>query len=130
VSFKVAGISNRPSFMNFSGEIQREVLAQGLVASIGDTTIWRWLSEDAIRPWAHRTWIFPRGPAFEQTAGQVLDLYAGIWEGQLLAATGCVFSTDEKTSIQARCRIRATLSSSAGIPMRVEHEYELIGAWA
>jgi hypothetical protein len=39
-------------------EIRREVLQRGLVASIGDTTIWRWLTEDAIRPWAHRTWIF------------------------------------------------------------------------
>lgn len=28
--------------------------------SVGETTLWRWLSEDAIRPWSHRTWIFPR----------------------------------------------------------------------
>jgi hypothetical protein len=26
-------------------------IEQGIVASISDTTIWRWLSADAIRPW-------------------------------------------------------------------------------
>jgi hypothetical protein len=31
-------------------DIRAEVLARGLVASISDTTIWRWLSEDAIKP--------------------------------------------------------------------------------
>jgi len=36
-------------------EIKREVIRRGLVASIGETTIWRWLSQDAIRPWTHRS---------------------------------------------------------------------------
>jgi hypothetical protein len=111
-------------------EIRREVLARGLAASIGNTTIWRWLGEDAIRPWTHRTWIFPRDPAFLEKAGKVLDLYAGFWEGQPLAATDCVLSTDEKTSIQARCRIHATVPPAPGTAMRVEHEYERMGAWA
>ncbi len=44
--------------------------------------IWRWLSEDAIRPWPHRSWIFPRDPHFDEKAGRVLDLYEGIWQGQ------------------------------------------------
>ena len=34
----------------------------GLVASISGSTIWRWLHDDAIRPWFHRSWIFPRDP--------------------------------------------------------------------
>jgi hypothetical protein len=25
-------------------------------------TIWRWLHEDAIKPWQTRSWIFPRDP--------------------------------------------------------------------
>src|SRR4030042_226492 len=45
-------------------EIKREVVDRGLVASIGETTLWRWLSADAIRPWYHRNWIFPRDPDF------------------------------------------------------------------
>jgi len=39
----------------------------------------RWLSEDAIRPWRSRSWIFPRDRAFETKAARVLDLYAREW---------------------------------------------------
>lgn len=111
-------------------EIRREVIQRGLVASIGETTLWRWLSNDAIRPWAHRAWIFPRDSAFEFKAGRVLDLYQAQWQGKPLSETDCILSTDEKTSIQARRRIHATLPAAVNRPMRVEHEYERCGAWA
>ena len=111
-------------------EIKREVLKRGLVASVGETTLWRWLTEDAIRPWAQRTWIFPRAPDFAEKAGRVLDLYEGIWDGKPLTPSDCILSADEKTSIQARKRIHATLPPGPGRPMRVEHEYERRGAWA
>jgi len=45
-------------------ELRRHVLAAGIVAEISGTTIWRWLSEDAIRPWSRRSWVFPRDPDF------------------------------------------------------------------
>ena len=45
------------------------MIARGLVASISDTTIWRCLGDDAIRPWTHRSWIFPRDPDFAAKAG-------------------------------------------------------------
>lgn len=83
-------------------ELRREVLRRGIVASIGRTTIWRWLSEDAIRPWRHRSWLFPRDPAFTERAGRVLDLYEGRWHGRPLGRRDFVISTDEKTSIQCR----------------------------
>jgi len=111
-------------------DIRREAIERGLVASIGDTTVWRWLSDDAIRPWAHRTWIFPRAPDFQERAGRVLDLYEGLWNGRPLAQTDCILSTDEKTSIQARHRLHPTLPTAPGRPMRVEHEYQRAGAWA
>ena len=111
-------------------EIRRCVEQRGLVASVGETTLWRWLHEDAIRPWYHRTWIFPRDPEFATKAGRVLDLYHGLWDSQALEPNDCILSTDEKTSIQARRRIHATLPPQAGEPMRVEHEYERKGAWA
>lgn len=111
-------------------DIRQEVVRRGLVANIGQSTLWRWLSEDAIRPWVHRTWIFPRDPAFEHKAGRVLDLYHGEWEGEPLSAADCVLSTDEKTSIQARRRIHPTLPAAAARAMRVEFEYERQGAWA
>lgn len=111
-------------------EICREVIARGLVASIGETTLWRWLTEDAIRPWSHRSWIFPRDPDFECKAARVLDLYAGRWQGQALAPKDCIVCADEKTSIQARQRRHATVPAGPSRPMRVEHEYQRMGAWA
>ena len=111
-------------------DIRQETIQRGLVASIGKTTLWRWLSEDAIRPWYHRSWIFPRDPRFAEKAGRVLDLYEGLWEGRPLNEADCVLSTDEKTSIQARRRKHPTSPTEAGKPMRVESEYERKGAWA
>lgn len=90
-------------------EIKREILSRGLVASIGDTTLWRWLSQDAIRPWYHRSWIFPRDPRFAEKAGPILDLYQGLWRGRPLGPRDFVICADEKTSIQARRRRHKTL---------------------
>ncbi len=74
------------------------------MATVSDTTIWRWLNEDAIRPWQHRCWIFPRDPDFEDKAGRILDLYHRVWRGRRLRSDEFVISADEKTSIQARAR--------------------------
>jgi hypothetical protein len=66
----------RVPLSRYSGrDLVREVARRGLVASISDRTIWRWLDEDAIRPWQHRIWIFPRDPEFQVKAERVLDLY-------------------------------------------------------
>ena len=112
------------------GDIAREVERSGLVATLSDTTVWRWLSEDAIRPWQHRCWIFPRDPDFAVKAGRILDLYARRWQGKPLGRKDFVISTDEKTSIQARRRLHATLAPGPQRSVRVEHEYERCGAWA
>jgi hypothetical protein len=109
-------------------DIRAEVVRRGIVAEISGTTIWRWLSEDAIRPWAHRSWIFPRDPDFEAKAGRVLDLYAQEWEGKKLGKRDFVISADEKTSIQARQRVHSTLAGAPGRSTRVEFEYERTGA--
>ena len=111
-------------------DIRAEVIRRGLVASISDTTIWRWLDEDAIKPWTHRSWIFPRDRAFGPKAARVLDLYAGEWEGRPLESDEFVISADEKTSIQARIRCHPTVAANARHPMLVEHEYERGGALA
>ena len=42
-----------------SADIVREAQRCGIVARISEATVWRWLHEDAIRPWQHRSWIFP-----------------------------------------------------------------------
>lgn len=111
-------------------ELAGEAVRRGIVATISGSTVWRWLDEDAIRPWYHRSWIFPRDPDFEAKAARVLDLYQGLWEGQELRAKDYVISADEKTSIQARSRRHPSEPPRAGRAMRVEHEYERKGALA
>ena len=112
-----------------TADLRREIIGRGIVANIGDTTIWRWLHEDAIKPWTHRSWVFPRDPKFEDKAGPILDLYQGFWQGKTLSDRDCVVSADEKPSIQARRRKSPTTPPAANRPMRVEHEYFREGAW-
>ena len=97
---------------------------------MSDTSVWRWLHEDAIRPWQHRCWIFPRDPDFAHKAGRVLDLYHRTWQGTSLRDDDFVVSADEKTSIQARARRHRTRPTQPGQPRKVEHEYKRCGAWA
>lgn len=111
-------------------DIRAEIIARGIDGVPSCATIWRWLDADAIRPWTHRSWIFPRDPDFEAKAGVVLDLYAGIWQDRPLKDDEFVICTDEKTSIQARCRCHPTLAAAPRRPVRVEHEYERRGALA
>jgi hypothetical protein len=110
-------------------EIRQHVISQGLVAEISGATLWRWLSSDALRPWKHRSWIFPRDPNFAAKAGPILDLYQRVWEGVSLGADDYVICADEKTSIQARRRKQPTLPLAPNRPMYVEHEYFRMGAW-
>jgi len=86
-------------------ELHRLVIERG-VCEASASTIARWLSEDALKPWQHRSWIFPTDPAFLEKAGPVLDLYQGRFEGKLLHPGEFVICADEKPSIQARRRPR------------------------
>jgi hypothetical protein len=113
-----------------TADIAREVRRCGIAATISDKTVWRWLHQDAIRPWQHRCWIFPRDPDFAAKAGRILDLYARQWEGRALQDDEFVVSADEKTSVQARIRKHPTLPPRPGEAARVEHEYIRGGALA
>jgi hypothetical protein len=109
-------------------DLHREVVARGIVAQISGVTLWRWLSADALKPWRHRSWIFPRDPQFAEKAGPILDLYAKTWDGAALGPDEFVISADEKPSLQARRRKHPSLAPASGRPMRVEHEYFRTGA--
>lgn len=113
-----------------SRDIAKLACQRGIVATISGATVWRWLNEDAIKPWQYRSWIFPRDLNFQEKAGRVLDLYHGIWKGDQLGEKDYVISADEKTSIQARSRICSTTPPQSGQIMRVEHEYERGGVFA
>lgn len=110
--------------------MKREVISQGIVAQISGTTIWRWLSEDALHPWTRRSWVFPRDPQFNVKAGRVLDLYHGMWQGELLGSEDFVLCADEKTQLQIRERRHAIVPPAPGFPMLVEHEYRRRGTCA
>ena len=111
-------------------ELRQEAVASGLVAKISGTTLWRWLGQDALRPWRHRSWIFPRDPHFARKAGRVIDLYQRRWKGAALGPRDYVLCVDEKTSIQARRRKHRSLPPAPGRPIYVEHEYARAGALA
>ena len=111
-------------------ELRRYVLAAGIVAEISGITIWRWLQEDALRPWSRRSWIFPRDPDFASKAGPVLDLYHRRWKGRTLADDEFVLSADEKTQIPIRTRCHPILPPGPGRSIRVEHEYRRHGVCA
>ena len=92
------------------------------------STVWRILDTDAIKPWRYKYWIFPRDPHFAEKAGPILDLYAGLWQGQPLGPKDHILSADEKTSIQARIRCHPSLPPAPDRTARIEHEYERGGA--
>ena len=73
--------AERPLARWSMSELAAETERTGLVASISGSTIWRWLHNDAIRPWFHRSWISSRDPEFASKAGQILDLYERVWKG-------------------------------------------------
>ena len=125
------GDSDVPLARWSSHELAREAVGRGICEQISGITVWRsTLSEDAIKPWQYRSWIFPRDPNFTEKAGRILDLYAGRWEGELLHPGDYVVCCDEKPSIQARARKHSTLPAKAAVTrgQRVEHEYHRHGA--
>jgi len=103
-------------------ELHRLVLERG-VTEASASTIWRWLHEDAIKPWQVRSWIFPRDPDFAAKAGRALDLYARIFEGKRLRPDEYVICADEKTQLQALGRYHDTVPPGPGRPGLVEFDY-------
>jgi DDE superfamily endonuclease len=95
---------------------------------ISRSPVWRILATDAIKPWRYKYWIFPRDPHFADKAGPILDLYAGMWQGEPLGPKDYILSADEKTSIQARRRCPPSLPPVPGRAAYIEHEYERGGA--
>ncbi|MBY0286522.1 MAG: IS630 family transposase [Mycobacteriaceae bacterium] len=111
-------------------ELARRAVADGIATSVAASTVRRWLSQDALKPWQHRSWITIADPEFAAKAARVLDLYARTWDQKPLTDNDFVISADEKTSIQARCRCHRTLPPGRSRTMRVNHTYKRRGAIA
>jgi len=106
-----------------STDLATEAVARGIVETISASTVRRWLDTDAIKPWQHRSWIFPRDPDFATKAGRVLDLYARTWQGVALGDEEYVISADEKSQLQALRRRHPDQPPGPGRTRRVEFEY-------
>jgi hypothetical protein len=119
--------TEQPLSRQSTADITRRVNA-ALDEPMSRSTVWRILDADAIKPWRYRYWIFPRDERFSEKAARILDLYAGIWEGNPLGNNDFVISSDEKTSIQARIRRHESVAPEAGRPLRIEAEYKRGGA--
>jgi transposase len=111
-------------------ELAAEAVTRGVVTSISASTVGRWLRADAIRPWRHRSWIFPRDPDFAVKAARVLDLYDRIFDGRPLGADEYVLSADEKSQLQALHRRHPDLPPAPGRTRRQEFEYRRGGTLA
>ena len=127
---ELPAISDRPLSRWSAAELAREAVSRGVVCSVSGTTVWRWLAQDAIRPWAWRSWVFPRDPQFREKAERVLDLYARRWEGKRLHPGDYVVSADEQTQLQALLRRHPLVAPGPGRPGLVEHEYRRGGTLA
>ncbi len=110
-------------------ELHRLVVQRG-VTNASASTIWRWLHDDALKPWQQRSWIFVRDPAFAGKAGRVLDLYQRRFEGRRLRPDEYVICADEKTQLQALGRRHGTLPPAPGRPGRFEFDYQRNGTLA
>jgi hypothetical protein len=113
-----------------SAEIAQQAVHRGIVCSISGTTVWRYLAADAIRPWAWRSWIFPRDPDFAEKAGRVLDLYERRWEGKRLHPGDYVISADEKSQLQALLGRHDPVAPGPGRAGLREFEYTRLGTMA
>jgi len=91
-----------------NAELAAHATREGIVPAVSASSVGRWLEKDAIRPWRHRSWIFPRDPDFVAKASRALDLYARIFEGEPLGDDDYVLSTDEKSQLQALRRCHPT----------------------
>lgn len=116
-----------------STDLAAQANAQGLISPdrpVSVSTVRRWLAADAIKPWQHRSWIFPRDPDFATKAARVLDLYARTWNGRELGEDEYVISADEKSQLQALRRRHRGAPPGPCHARRVEFEYTRGGTLA
>ena len=107
-------------------ELARQLIAEGLVASISADTVRRILEHHHLKPWRHHLWLSPKVPrdaAFAASVQEIRDLYT-----RPLREDEMVLGVDEQTSWQPRPRKMPTLGAPPDRPVHVEHEYGRCGA--
>jgi len=107
-------------------ELARQLVRDGVVATISPQTVQRRLAATRLKPWRSHAWLHPRRPRDATFAAQVravADLLT-----RLLDEHEVVLSLDEMTSLQPRPRRAPTRPARPGRPVQVEHEYARAGA--
>ena len=107
-------------------EIARQLVRDGVVASISAETVRQILLHHRLKPWRQKMWLsakVPRDAAFAAQVQEVCDLYT-----RPLRPDEVVLCADEMTSLQPRPRKAKTLPTAKDRPTRVEHEYGRCGA--
>ena len=107
-------------------EMARQLVRDGVVASISAETIRRILLSHRLKPWRQKMWLSPKVPrdaAFAALVQEICDLYT-----RPLGPDEVVLCADEMTSLQPRPRRAKTLPTDQDRPTRVEHEYGRCGA--
>jgi hypothetical protein len=111
----------------WSGEkLAHGAVEQQSVAHIAPGTIRTWLRAAKSNPWRYPSWQRSTAPHFVDQARPGLDLYE---HAQELAGQGAaVVCRAEKTSVQARQRVRVTQAAAPGPPLHVAERYTRMGA--
>jgi hypothetical protein len=122
---RTASLGRAPLARLSVSDVCERLRTQGIGMSY--STVWRTLARDAIRPWLHEQWLFPRDPLLLEKATPVLDLYHGRWEGKPLGPRDYILCADEMTGLQAVSRIHPGLPPAPGRRARYEFEYERHG---
>jgi transposase len=107
-------------------ELARQLIRDGLVATISAATVQRLLAARRLKPWRWQYWLHPKGPRdaeFLRRTQEIADLTT-----RELARHEVVLSGDEMTSLQPRPRTSPTRPAQPGRRVQLEHEYRRKGA--
>jgi hypothetical protein len=107
-------------------EIARQLVRDGVVASISAETVRQILVHHRLKPWRQKMWLSPKVPrdaAFAAAVQEICDLYT-----RPLRPHEVVLCVDEMTSLQPRPRKAPTKATKKDRPTLVEHEYGRCGA--
>jgi transposase len=107
-------------------EIARQLVREGVVASISAETVRQILLHNRLKPWRQKMWLSAKVPRDSVFAAQVTEV-CGLYT-RSLRPDEVVLCVDEMTSLQPRPRKATTKATKKDQPTRVEHEYGRCGA--
>lgn len=106
-----------------------ELTARGITGTLSASTVRRWLGQDALKPWQHRSWIFITDPEFRIKASACWTYTPAPGMASPLGEDGYVISANDKTPIQARRRCHPPATTSLHNP-KLDHPLPTLGIGA